>query len=71
MKKKDILKEPTMKLALINQLLNSDYFAEYVAQPTLSKIILTRYNKQEIKRQNEATIESLGGSYFGGCEGLS
>ncbi len=44
MKKREILKEPALKLALSNQLLNGDYFSDLVIPPALSKIILIRYN---------------------------
>jgi hypothetical protein len=53
MKKREILKEPALKLALTNQLLNADYFSELVNPPALSKIILIRYNQSEIRRLRE------------------
>jgi len=53
MKKREILKEPALKLALTNQLLNSDYFSELLNSPALSKIILIRYNQSEIRRLRE------------------
>jgi len=44
MKKREVLKEPALKLALTNQLLNGEYISELVNLPALSKIILVRYN---------------------------
>ena len=61
MKKIDILGEPLLKQALTNQLLNKDYYSEFTNPPALAKIILVRYNYDEIKKiqRNE------GLSYFG------
>jgi hypothetical protein len=50
MRKRDILKEPTLKLALISQLLNKDYYSDLVTPPPLAKIILIRYNHDEIRK---------------------
>lgn len=65
MRKREILTEPTLKLALTHQMLRPDYYDDLLAPPpSLTKIILTRYNNQELRKQHQAFMLRNGASDY-------